>query len=84
MMKKFKTSLHITRNFSTTMHPTNFCFEILVLHNYDVWYCKPIMIIIANLISLIGDRKVNGLLTSNIYSFKLGMSNRTRYAETVQ
>ena len=42
------------------------------------------MIIIANLISLIGGRKVNGLLTSNIYSFKLGMSNQTKYAETVQ
>ena len=39
------------------------------------------MIINANLISLIGGRKVNALLTSNIYSFKLGMSNRTRYAE---
>ena len=38
----------------------------------------------ANLISLIGGHKVNVLLTSNIYSFKLGMSNRTRYAETVQ
>ena len=42
------------------------------------------MIIIDNLVSLIGGRKVNQLLTSNMYSFKLGMSNRTRYAETVQ
>ena len=42
------------------------------------------MIIIANLISLIGGYKVDEVLTSNIYSYKLGMSNRTRYAETVQ
>ena len=86
MMKKFKTSLHITRNFLTTMHPTNFCFEISVyMHNYydDVWYCRPIMIISVNFISLIGGRKVNQLLMSNIYSYKLGMSNQTRYAETV-
>ena len=41
------------------------------------------MIISANLISLIGGRKVNGLFRQ-ISSFKLGMSNRTRYAETVQ
>ena len=39
------------------------------------------MIISDNLISLIGGHKVNELLTSNIYSYRLGMS---RYAETVQ
>ena len=42
---------------------------------------EPIMIISTN---LSGGREVNELWTSNIYSCKLGMNSRTRYAETVQ